>query len=415
MLLSRRRLFTYGAVIAAAGIGAGIAWNRRSSFLTPSFEELVTDPDGVLDLPPGFTYRILEQAGDTMTDGRPVPALPDGMGCFDGGLEHLILMRNHEINNGRAADQALAYDANQGGGVTRVVIDKRTGQRLSSNLILTGTSRNCAGGPSPWGWLSCEETEEPGHGFVFLCDPTAASLHPSHPLPGLGRFKHEAATVDQKTSTIYLSEDHRDGLIYRHVPKDRTTPFSGQLEALKVRGRNRALLSDNQKIGNNFDVEWVPITDPKATTTSTREQGRQLGAAMLSRGEGIWCSGDEVFIASTDGGPESLGQVYRLDIGRKGNIDRLTLIVQSESRGVLDSPDNLVVSPTGHLFIAEDGSAPNLIRVMNKNGRLTPFARNALDDGESEFAGPCFSPDGRWLFVNLQKAGLTLAINGPFA
>ena len=72
-------------------------------------------------------------------------------------------MRNHEINNGRAADQALAYDANQGGGVTRVVIDKRTGQRLSSNLILTGTSRNCAGGPSPWGWLSCEETEEPGH------------------------------------------------------------------------------------------------------------------------------------------------------------------------------------------------------------------------------------------------------------
>ena len=136
---------------------------------------------------------------------------------------------------------------------------------------------------------------------------------------------------------------------------------------------------------------------------------------MLSRGEGIWCAGDEIFIASTDGGPESLGQVYRLDIGRKGNIDRLTLIVQSESRGVLDSPDNLVVSPTGHLFIAEDGSAPNLIRVMNKNGRLTPFARNALDDGESEFAGPCFSPDGQWLFVNLQKAGLTLAINGPFA
>ena len=32
----------------------------------------------------------------------------------------------------------------------------------------------------------------------------------------------------------------------------------------------------------------------------------------------------------------------------------------------------------------------------------------------SEFAGPCFSPDGRTLFVNIQGDGLTLAISGPF-
>ncbi|MHC8863601.1 alkaline phosphatase PhoX [Arenicellales bacterium IMCC57338] len=41
----------------------------------------------------------------------------------------------------------------------------------STNFILTGTSRNCSGGASPYGWLSCEETEEDGHGYVFLCDP----------------------------------------------------------------------------------------------------------------------------------------------------------------------------------------------------------------------------------------------------
>ncbi|MBT5817818.1 MAG: DUF839 domain-containing protein, partial [Proteobacteria bacterium] len=33
----------------------------------------------------------------------------------------------------------------------------------STNFILTGTSRNCSGGASPYGWLSCEETEEDGH------------------------------------------------------------------------------------------------------------------------------------------------------------------------------------------------------------------------------------------------------------
>ena len=32
----------------------------------------------------------------------------------------------------------------------------------------------------------------------------------------------------------------------------------------------------------------------------------------------------------------------------------------------------------------------------------------------TEFAGPCFSPDGKWLFVNAQKAGVTLAITGPW-
>ncbi len=32
-----------------------------------------------------------------------------------------------------------------------------------------------------------------------------------------------------------------------------------------------------------------------------------------------------------------------------------------------------------------------------------------------EFAGACFSPDGAWLFVNLQSVGVTFAITGPFA
>ena len=44
---------------------------------------------------------------------------------------------------------------------------------------------------------------------------------------------------------------------------------------------------------------------------------------------------------------------------------------------------------------------------------MLTVARNALNDA-SEFAGLCFSPDGNWMFANLQKEGLTLAIHGPF-
>ncbi len=29
-------------------------------------------------------------------------------------------------------------------------------------------------------------------------------------------------------------------------------------------------------------------------------------------------------------------------------------------------------------------------------------------------AGACYSPDGKWLFVNIQKPGVTLAITGPW-
>jgi uncharacterized protein len=32
-----------------------------------------------------------------------------------------------------------------------------------------------------------------------------------------------------------------------------------------------------------------------------------------------------------------------------------------------------------------------------------------------EFAGACYSPDGEWLFVNIQTPGITFAITGPWA
>ena len=33
---------------------------------------------------------------------------------------------------------------------------------------------------------------------------------------------------------------------------------------------------------------------------------------------------------------------------------------------------------------------------------------------EQEWAGACFSADGKWMFVNIQSPGITLAITGPW-
>jgi uncharacterized protein len=82
----------------------------------------------------------------------------------------------------------------------------------------------------------------------------------------------------------------------------------------------------------------------------------------------------------------------------------------------MESPDNIIVTPWGDLWFAEDEavSGDNVNRVMGitPDGQVYTFATNRLND--SEFAGPTFSPDGKTFFVNFQDPGLTFAIWGPF-
>ena len=411
--LSRRRFLGAG-VGALAGAGA-LAWLYRSRSPAAPLGSLEPDPDGILNLPPGFSYRALQRAGDQMADGFNAPEAPDGMACFPGDDDSWVVMRNHEIHEGSPVDPALGYSANRGGGVTRLVVDSASGALRSSNFVLTGTSRNCAGGPSPYGWLSCEEVEESGHGYVFLCDASASKLQAPHRLPALGRFSHEAAAFDEATGITYLTEDTSDSAIYRHVPNHTTQPFvGGELQALKVSGIDQFTLSEGRKVGEVFDVEWVSISDPQALKAPTREQAHNVGAAFFSRGEGAWLADHHVYLCSTDGGPVRRGQLYRLEISTGGK-DRLTLVAQAESDDSFDKPDNVTVSPWGDVFLAEDGDAPNGVCILNPDGSLRYFAENVLNGGDSEITGICFSPDGKWLFLNIQWEGLTLAITGPFS
>ncbi len=59
---------------------------------------LIVDPRRMLDLPSGFAYQVISQAGETMADGFLVPGKADGMGCFDAGDGKVLLVRNHELS-----------------------------------------------------------------------------------------------------------------------------------------------------------------------------------------------------------------------------------------------------------------------------------------------------------------------------
>jgi secreted PhoX family phosphatase len=403
---SRRWFLTSTTAIAAvvpfAQLFTRRAWAR-------DYGPLVPDPNGLLDLPEGFSYIVVESEGDTMDDGFEVPGGLDGMACFAGASGTLVLMRNHEITDSSGNEPDEMYDPEAGGGVTRIVVDARTGARISSNWVLAGTRRNCAGGPSPWGWLTCEENVDSGHGYVFVTDPTAESVQPPVQIVGYGRFNHEAAAVDPATSICWLTEDNGGGCLYRFVPDDPSEPFVGTLQAMRVTTEDE-FDTGEMIAGDMVEIDWVDITEPDPAGDTVRVEAHDAGAATVVRGEGIWFHDGAVYFTATSGGPMELGQVFRLVDGPNGGT--LECIADSLGPDHLSSPDNITVAPWGQVFIAEDADGTCFIRAITDAGEVVPFARNAQSD--SELAGVCFSPDGRILFVNAQSDGLTFAITGPF-
>jgi hypothetical protein len=401
--------------LQALGLGTGLL--AASAPRARAAQQLQRDPRGILDLPKGFSYRVLSRAGQRMHDGFRVPGHFDAMGVFESDGQ-LVLMRNHEVAPGEAisgpypggvAPPSEAWDRDAFGGVTRIVLDRETLAVQREELALCGTHWNCAGGLSPWGWLTCEEIFVPGHGYVFLVPHAARGLTQAQPIRSYGRFRHEAATVDPETQIAYLTEDREDAAFYRFVPHTPDKPFEGKLQALRVRdapGFNTSRL----KLGQRVPIDWVDVPEPDPREDDVRLQARSRGAASFARTEGLWLTGPELFMCATTGGPIGRGQILRVQ--HAGDQPELSVVAHSEDAETLDMPDNITVAPSGELYVAEDGLEGNCLRRVTRDGVVSEFARNVRST--SELSGPCFTPDGRTMFVNVQHDGLTLAIQGPF-
>jgi uncharacterized protein len=372
---------------------------------------LVKDPGGLLDLPDGFTYRIVASAGDLMSDGTKRPGAADGMWAFPGPAGTTVLCCNHENDAASGTKYPVlkpgdAYDPRKGGGTSTLILN-RDHQVLLQYASNAGTARNCAGGPTPWGtWLTCEETEDANHGYVFEIDPLRAV---SRRLPALGRFSHEAVAFDPRSGILYLTEDKDDSLFYRFRPAEGAAERfqQGVLEALTVREAPA-----RYDLRRPYEVAWVPIEipDPKAGQRTTRAQGRTAGAVRFVRGEGACYGAGSIYFVCTTGGAKKLGQVWRLTPSADG--DRLELWAEPEKASDLRQPDNIVYAATGDIYVCEDGSGADRLIGITPAGKYFELARSHRTDDET--AGATFSPDGKTLFFNIQAAGLTVAITGPF-
>src|SRR5687768_12405106 len=144
----------------------------------------------LLLLPAGFEYVSFGWRGDLLDNGQPTPGAHDGMAAFAAGKGRVRLVRNHE-NGAGPAFSATAYNAAAAGGTTTIEFDTQEGAVIRTQDSLSGTIRNCAGGPTPWGsWLTCEEStlQVAGmpHGYVF--EVPADGMGDPVPIRDMGRF-----------------------------------------------------------------------------------------------------------------------------------------------------------------------------------------------------------------------------------
>ena len=95
--LRRQFLRPTGSASAALAASGCMREGLAASGGPTGYGPLVPDPGGLIDLPAGFSYRVLSSLGDAMSDGGTVPDQADGMGCFDLGGGKLALVRNHEL------------------------------------------------------------------------------------------------------------------------------------------------------------------------------------------------------------------------------------------------------------------------------------------------------------------------------
>ncbi|WP_329325282.1 alkaline phosphatase PhoX [[Kitasatospora] papulosa] len=450
--LATRRQVLAGSAATAASVAFTGAFTELFSGTADArghsgYGPLVPDPDGLLDLPKGFRYRVLSREGDPLRSGEGlVPSNHDGMAAFAGSHGRVHLVRNHENRvTGRIAVptvEGLTYDPMGKGGCTALELDGR-GHVRGERVAIAGTAVNCAGGPTPWNtWLTCEETEDKAgtngytkdHGFVFEVDGADPRRTGAVPLTAMGRFQHEAVAIDPRNGIVYETEDAFEkpfGLFYRFLPE---RPLGGRgslraggaLEAMRVPGVPD--LSVIQETGATFDrIEWVPVPDPQAEQTPIRHQDfGPKGITHAQKLEGCYWGGSSVYFVSSfahsaeGSAADHFGQVWRYEPKRR----RLTLVIvfgpDTDVQLPGESPDNICLAAGGGLMVCEDGGGAQHVLGVTRRGEVYAMARGAQNIGTDEepewgeFAGVTFSPDGATMFVNCYTPGTTFAVTGPW-
>lgn len=318
------------------------------------------------------------------------------------------------------------------------------GHKIQGSEYAIGTLANCSGGTTPWNtFLSCEENYQHYYGEREHSDSKAdlsdAKFHwgdnpPEHygwvveidprtkkaiKRIELGRFAHEGATCvlsrDGKL-VVYMGDDAEDRCLYKYVCSSQG--FEGGTLYVADLSQGKWLTLDYESQGllqKNFK-------DQLEVNIYCREAAELIGGSPLNRPEDIEVhprTGD-VYVSLTKSSKrdDPYGSILRIReenaLHSSTHFEHETFLNGGQETG-FSCPDNLCFDPRGNLWMTTDVSGKKI-----EQGDYGGFGNNGLfliPDGSNEiirvgtapwaaeFTGPCFSPDGRSLFLSVQHPG----------
>lgn len=316
-----------------------------------------------------------------------------------------------------------------------------------------GTLGNCAGGVTPWNtFLTCEENYQNFFGdALYEKDGSRVyqsakwvmgwDIHYSHPpehygwvveinpkngeakkLVSLGRFCHEGATTIRAKDgrvVVYMGDDANDECFYKFISDtsdslDTGTLYVAQLETGKwipLDLKNPVL---KQKFKNQTEL-----------LIRTREAAHLVKGTKMDRPED--CEIDpitgHVFLNCTNNVPAGrpYGSIYKF-VEKNNDYTSMEFTASVFINGSMDNgiacPDNLAFDRKGNMWMTNDISEDEI-----GNGAYKTFGNNALfyipmsgkrageafrvaqAPNDAELTGPCFSDDGKTLFLSVQHPG----------
>jgi len=323
---------------------------------------------------------------------------------------------------------------------------------IEGSSIAIGTLANCSGGITPWRTiLTCEENYDMFYGERNLIDRTISKTSydvgwtkyfpfpPEHygwvveidPFSGkkrklvsLGRCAHECATVkilNDKRLVVYTGDDMENGCLYKFISDSKEDLTDGKLYVASMENKKWIEISYHK-----HKVLRKKFKNQMEVLTYLRESAKLIGGTELDRPEDIEIDpfNNNVIIALTNNYSKQDMHGSLLKIVEKDNkhdsleFEFATLKSGGVSTG-FSCPDNLLFDIAGNLWFTSDISGSK----MNKSPEYLPFKnnglfvliRNGIQSGEiiqvasapidAEFTGPCFSPDGKTLFLSVQHPG----------
>jgi secreted PhoX family phosphatase len=349
-------------------------------------ESFYTDDNLGIQISVGLTAKRIAQTGSRVNyaDGGQSSISYHGM-MDAAGIAPLpgggyVYMSNSEKSSGTGGVYGLYFN--------------KDGEITNYKALLTGTSRNCGGGISPWNtWISCEEV---GGGQCWQVEPNPDSPNHNSPkatlLGGSSGGSYETVAVDNTNPDgpiFFTTEDTSNGELRRFKAD------GNGWDALHVGGQTTYLefLS-----GNRF--QW----------TSSLSAGETSAANYYPNAEGIVYHNSTLYFVA-----KVTRTLFILDLNDKTYTSERTGSSWVGQGSFNSQPDQIIESDLDirkYIYFTEDGGDAPGVHVRDKDGKYYSMARGIPGGRYSgdETVGIAFSPDRKKFYFGFQDAGVLMEV-----